>query len=221
METASRIRVLLVDSDFILRCGIVVALQREPDIEIVAQVSEESRARSCLSSVNAPHVVMLGVHSDHWGESHSELVALDLSFQARVLVYGGDEVEEQVFGAVDAGASGYLARRAKRGTLVEAIRRVAAGRRYFSERVQEMLYERHSRKELSHREVTMLHLISEGLSNKEMAAQLGVSPETVKFHVTNLIGKLGARDRTHAVVLALRRGVMRLAAESSAARQAC
>lgn len=215
MDRSTRIQVLLIDSDFIVRCGVVVALQREPDIEIVAQVSDEQRARDLFASSRVPDVVLLGVHSDQWTEAHHELVALELHCQSKVLVYGGDEVEEQVFGAVDAGASGYICRHTRRNLFVEAVRSVASGRRYFSGRIREMLSERQSRKELSAREMTMLHLISEGLSNKEMAAEIGVSPETVKFHVANVIEKLGARDRTHAVMLALRRGVMRLTGRSA------
>lgn len=210
MTPAPHIRVLLVDSDFIVRCGVAVALQREADIEVIAQASDELRAKELFAAGHEPDVVLLGIHETQWTASESERVALGLTRYSRVLVYGGEEIEDQVFGAVDAGVSGYLCRHARRNAFIDAVRLVAAGRRYFSSNVQEMLNGRNSRKDLSVREVAILRLIAEGLSNKEMASQLNVSPETVKFHVGNVIDKLGARDRTHALVVALRRGLMRL-----------
>lgn len=208
MENHRRIRVLLVDNDYIARCGVAVALQREPDIEVVGQAKDESRA--CLCQNNCLDVILFGAHADSPGVESSFHDARSLSRHARVLVYGGDHTEEHVHNAVGAGAFGYLCRHSKRSVFVDAVRRVASGHRYFPDDVQALLHARRVRKELSGREVTMLELIAEGLSNKEMAAQLQLSPETVKFHVGNLLEKLEARDRAHALVIALRRGIMRL-----------
>lgn len=209
MENHRQIRVLLVDSDYIARCGVAVALQREPDIEVVGQAKDESRA--CLCQNDSLDVILFGANTDSSNIGSSFHDARSLSRHARVVVYGGDYTEEHVHNAVGAGAFGYLCRHSKRSVFVDAVRRVASGHRYFPDEIQALLQARRVRKELSAREVTMLELIAEGLSNKEMAAQLQVSPETVKFHVGNLIEKLEARDRTHALVIALRRGIMRLA----------
>lgn len=208
METPRQIRVLLVDSDSIARCGVAVTLQREPDIEVVGQARDESHASLCPES--SLDVILYGARMDSSTLESCFHGARSLSQRARVLVYGGDHTEEHVHNAVGAGAYGYLCRHSKRRTFVDAVRRVASGRRYFPDEVQALLHARRIRKELSAREVTMLELIAEGLSNKEMATHLRVSPETVKFHVSNLIEKLEARDRTHALVIALRRGIMRL-----------
>ncbi|MGV3660473.1 MAG: LuxR C-terminal-related transcriptional regulator [Prosthecobacter sp.] len=208
METHRRIRVLLVDSDYIARCGVAVALQQEPDIEVVGQAKDESRA--CLCPKDSLDVILFGAHTDSSDMESSFHDARCLSRHARVLVYGGDHTEEHVHNAVGAGVFGYLCRHSKRRVFVDAVRRVASGHRYFPDEIQALLQARRIRKELSAREVTMLELIAEGLSNKEMAAHLQVSPETVKFHVGNVIEKLEARDRTHALVIALRRGITRL-----------
>lgn len=208
METHRRIRVLLVDSDYIARCGVAVALQQEPDIEVVGQAKDESRA--ALSPGSSLDVILFGAHTDSSNIESSFHDARSLSRHARVLVYGGDYTEEDVHTAVGAGAFGYLCRHSKRRVFIDAVRHVASGHRYFPEEIQALLQARRIRKELSAREVTMLELIAEGFSNKEMAAHLHVSPETVKFHVGNLLEKLEARDRTHALVIALRRGIMRL-----------
>jgi DNA-binding NarL/FixJ family response regulator len=212
METHRQIRVLLVDSDSIARCGVAVTLQREPDIEVVGQARDEARA--CLGPTNSPDVILFGAHTDSNSTKSCFHGAQSLSRHARVLVYGGDHTEEHVHNAVGAGVFGYLCRHSKRRVFVDAVRRVASGRRYFPDEVQALLQARRIRKELSAREVTMLELIAEGLSNKEMATHLRVSPETVKFHVSNLMEKLEARDRTHALVIALRRGIMRLPTRS-------
>ncbi len=211
MDTHRRIRVLLVDHDYIARCGVAVALQREADIEVVRQAKDESRA--CLCPDDSLDVILFGAHTDSHSLDASFHDARSLSRHARVVVYGGDHTEEHVHHAVGAGAFGYLCRHSKRSVFVDAVRRVASGHRYFPDEIQALLHARRVRKELSAREVTMLELIAEGLSNKEMAAHLQVSPETVKFHVGNLLEKLEARDRAHALVIALRRGIMRLAAK--------
>lgn len=208
METNSRIRVLLVDSDSIGRCGVAVTLQREPDIEVVRQAKDELRA--CLCPNEPLDVILFRAHTDASNMESCFHSARSLSRHARVLVYGGDHTEEHVHNAVGAGAYGYLCRHSKRSVFVDAVRRVASGRRYFPDEIQALLHARRIRKELSAREVTVLELIAEGFSNKEMATRLQLSPETVKFHVGNLIEKLEARDRAHALVIALRRGIMRL-----------
>lgn len=213
MENPPRIRVLLIDSDSIARWGVAVTLQREPDIEVVRQARDESRA--CVCPDDSLDVILYGARTDSSTMDTCFSGARNLSRHARVLMYGGDHTEEHVHHAVGAGAYGYLCRHSKRSTLVDAVRRVASGRRYFPDEVQALIHARRIRKELSAREVTILELIAEGLSNKEMATHLQLSPETVKFHVSNLIEKLEARDRTHALVIALRRGIMRLPARAS------
>ncbi len=210
METPCRIRVLLVDSDYVARCGVAVALQREPDIEVVGQATNESRA--CLCQNNCLDVILFGAHTDSTSIQSSYHDARSLSRHARVVMYGGDYTEEHVHNAVGAGAYGYLCRHSKRRVFVDAVRRVASGHHYFPDEIQALLHARRVRKELSAREVTMLELIAEGFSNKEMAARLQLSPETVKFHVGNLLEKLEARDRTHALAMAVRRGIIRLGA---------
>ena len=213
MEPHPRIRVLLIDSDSIARCGVAVTLQREPDIEVVRQARDESRA--CVCSDDSLDVILYGARTDSSTMDTCFHGARSLSRHARVLMYGGDHTEEHVHHAVGAGAYGYLCRHSKRSALVDAVRRVASGRRYFPDEVQALIHARRVRKELSAREITMLELIAEGFSNKEMASHLRLSPETVKFHVSNLIEKLEARDRTHALVIALRRGIMRLPARAN------
>ena len=125
---------------------------------------------------------------------------------ARILVFSSFARDEDIYRAIRAGALGYLQKAAPREDLLEAVRQVSRGNRYLPREIAQRLADRLNRPEPSPREREVLALIAKGRSNKEVASDLGLSEDTVKRHVSNLMAKLGAQDRTQAVTEALRRG---------------
>jgi len=131
--------------------------------------------------------------------------------QSRVIILSTYEGEEEIHQALEAGARAYLLKKDTLGDdAVKAIRAVHAGQRYIPTAVAAILAERMHRSELTARELDVLQNIATGLSNKRIADHLGISEGTVKIHVTNILSKLGAADRTEAVTTAIRRGIVRI-----------
>jgi DNA-binding NarL/FixJ family response regulator len=128
----------------------------------------------------------------------------------RVVMFSAFDGEEDIYSAVQAGASAYLTKSANRAELLQAIRTVHEGGSYYPPDVASKLAARIQRQEITPREREALLMILRGLSNKEIASELGVAEATVKLHIAHLMTKLGARDRTHAASLALRKGIVHL-----------
>ncbi|GEP45337.1 hypothetical protein BGE01nite_46280 [Brevifollis gellanilyticus] len=128
---------------------------------------------------------------------------------ARLLLFSVDETEEDIHRAVSAGVSGYLPKSAPRPQVLSGVRALAAGRRFFPEPIREKIQQRRSHATLSEREVEVVSGMARGLSNKLIAAELGVSAETVKTFVARILEKLGVEDRTQAVIAAMNRGLLK------------
>src|SRR3712207_5394369 len=120
------------------------------------------------------------------------------------------ESEGEMRRALRAGASGYILKSMSKNELLDVIRAVHAGKRHVSPEVAAALAEHLGEEELTDRELEVLRLIRDGYRNKQIAERLGIAETTVNFHVKNLMGKLGANDRTHAVTIALRRGLLQI-----------
>jgi DNA-binding NarL/FixJ family response regulator len=129
---------------------------------------------------------------------------------ARAIVLTTDAGDAQVLQALKAGARGYILKGHVRRELLDTIRAVHTGQKRIPPEVSAQLAEHTGEDDLSSREIDVLRLIAAGNANKEIAAQLSITEETVKSHVTNILAKLGANDRTHAVTLALKRGIIEL-----------
>lgn len=208
-DTAKPIRVLLADDHFFARRGLAAALSLEPDITVVAQASCGQHAID-LYAEHQPDVAIL---DGHMPDLHGTDVARHIVSKhagAKLLLFSVEETEVAIHRAVRAGVNGYLGKGAKRSAVVEAVRTVAGGRRYFPEAIQAKLRAHRSRTELSTREGEVLRHIAHGLANKEIAVKMGISNETVKAHVAHLMHKLDVQDRTHALMVALERGILRL-----------
>lgn len=201
------IRVLLVDDHFFARMGLVAALNLEADITVVAQASSGRQAIALFAEFQPDVAVLDGNLPDLHGTDVARQIVKDHA-DARLLLFSVEESEEAVHRAVHAGVNGYLSKASKRSTLLEAIRTLAMGRRYFPEAIQAKLHAHRAHTDLSAREVDVLRLISRGLANKEIADELKISAETVKSHVSHLMEKLGVQDRAHAVMTAVQRGVL-------------
>jgi two-component system NarL family response regulator len=129
---------------------------------------------------------------------------------ARVIVLTTVDTDEDIYRALEAGARGYLLKDMVRRELIQAIREVARGQRYIPARVGVRIAEGFPRPDISAREIEVLKLVASGLRNKEVAERLSLSEATVNAHVKHILSKLNVQDRTHAVTVALRRGIIRL-----------
>jgi len=203
------IRVLIVDDHPIVRDGLVVVLSHEPDLTVVDAVASVEEAER-VAGVERPDVVLLDLELD--GQDGVAAIPKLIEAGARVLVLTAYDTEERVFGALQAGAGGYLLKGATAGEIASGIRSVYAGEAALAPavatRVVASVQPRRGRTTLSAREREVLGLLAEGLTTKEMAQRLGITDRTVKFHVHSVCAKLGAANRTQAVALANQRHLL-------------
>jgi len=203
------IRILSVDDHSLLRQGVASLVGGQMDMSVVA---EASNGREAIQQFRAHHpdVTLMDLQMPEMNGLDA-MIAIRGEFpEARIIVlttYAGDV---QVLRALKAGARGYLLKNSLHKELLEAIRCVHAGKKTLSLEASMQLAEHAIDDALSPAEIRVLRLISEGNANKEIAALLSVSEETVKGQVRNILSKLGANDRTHAVTIGLKRGIIEL-----------
>lgn len=207
--------VLLVDDDHLVRAGLAAIIDAEPDLAVVGEASDGSEVLPKVLRLR-PDVVLMDVRMprlDGIAATRALLAAVDEP--PRILVVTTFENDDYVYDALRAGADGFLLKRARPAELVGAIRLVAAGDTLLFPEAIRRLAQRHAPGEprglpqLTEREADVLRLMAAGRSNAEIAAELVVSVETVKTHVSNLLDKLRARDRTQAVIAAYESGFIR------------
>jgi len=203
----SKIRLLVVDDHFFVRMGLAGSLNAEPDLRVVAEADNGALAIK-LFREHRPDVVLMDGRLP--GLSGVEtLAALRREFpDARVLMLSIDEGEEDVYRALQAGAAGYLPKATQLQELLKAIRVIHAGERYLPLALAARLAERGPGATLTARELEVLELVSKGLSNREIAAALGCSETTAKWHLKNIMSKLEVTDRTEATRVAVERGIL-------------
>jgi two-component system NarL family response regulator len=206
---AGRIRVAVFDDHTMVREGIVALLQMQEDFEIVGQAGDGVSAIEFYRT-HRPDVALVDLRMPG-KDGVAVIAAVRQEFPAaRFLVLTTYDGEDDISRALHAGARGYLLKGASRTALAEAIRAVHAGQRYVAPDLADRLLPRPSDEELTDREVEVLRAIAKGMANKEIAEALHISESTVKGHVNNLLAKLGVSDRTKALVVALRRGLVQL-----------
>jgi len=201
------IRILVMDDHPLLREGIAALINGQTDMKLVAEASNGQEALTRYR-LHRPDVTLMDLQMPTMSGIETIIAIRDESPNARIIVlttYGGDV---QVVRALKAGASGYVLKGHVHKALLDTIRAVHAGQKRISPEVAAELADHAGEEELTAREIAVLRLIALGNANKEIAAQLRISDETVKSHVTNILEKLGAHDRTHAVTTALRRGII-------------
>jgi len=201
------IRILAVDDHPLIREGIAAVLQGEPDMLLVAQASNGRDAVEQFRT-HQPDVTLMDLQMpDMNGIDTISAIRQDFP-GARIIVlttYSGDA---QALRAFRAGASGYLLKNMLRKELLETVRTVHAGRKRIPPEIAIEIAEHHSDDFLTGREVEVLRHVAEGNANKMIADQLKISEETVKAHMRSILSKLGANDRTHAVTIAVKRGII-------------
>jgi len=209
MANAERIRVLVVDDHPVVRRGLHSILDGESRISVVGMASCGKEGLLLAEKLN-PDVVLLDLRMPDIG-GVEVISALRASQPAsKILVLTNYQLDEDIFNAIEAGALGYLLKTTSQDEVIEAIHAVSQGIRRIPNVVAMRLAERLGRSSLSAREVEVLELLVQGFTNKEIAQRLFISDITARNHVINLISKLGAKDRTEAVAIGIRRGLVKL-----------
>jgi DNA-binding NarL/FixJ family response regulator len=208
MQSPSRlIKVLTVDDHAIIRDGISFVIQSESDMTVVAEAASGQEAID-LFRLHRPDVTLMDLQMPGMNGIDAILVIKQNFPQARIVVlttYSGDV---QAARALRAGAVGYLLKGTMRKDLVDTIRRVHAGQRCIPNDVAASLAEHFGSDALTERELEVLRNVAAGSSNKRIGTALGIGEDTVKGHMKNILAKLQANDRTHAVTIALKRGFL-------------
>jgi DNA-binding NarL/FixJ family response regulator len=207
--TASLIRVLTVDDHPLLRKGIAALVNAEADLKLVAEASNGKEAVEAFRS-HQPDVTLMDLQMPEVDGIEAINAIRRLSPEARIIVlttYSGDV---QVLRALKAGAKAYILKSHMHKELLDAIRAVHAGQKLVPPEIAKELANHATDDQLSEREIEVLRLIAAGHSNKRIAERLFIGEGTVKTHVSNLLSKLSANDRAHAVTIGLRRGIIEL-----------
>jgi DNA-binding NarL/FixJ family response regulator len=203
------IRVMVCEDHVIVREGLVSLLQARGDFEVIAEAGDGETALA-LFRRQPPDVTLIDLRMPRL-DGVEVIRTLRREYpDSRFLVLTTYDTGDDITRALQAGASGYLLKGTNRTTLRDAIRLVHAGRRYIPPEIADRVIPGATAAELTDREVEVLRRIAEGLSNAEIGDQLGISESTVKTHVNHLLGKLGVTDRTKALVLALKRGLVHI-----------
>jgi two-component system NarL family response regulator len=203
-----RVRVLIAEDQAIVRDGLAALLGYQPDMEVVGRAADGDEAVRLYGELR-PDVTLMDLRMPRRGgvEATAAIRAADPG--ARVVVLTTFDGDEDVYRALEAGARGYLLKDATTEELLAAIRAVSRGERHVPAEVARRLADRAmSGPPLSVREVEVLRLVAAGKTNKEIAAVLFIAEATVKTHVNSIHEKLGVRDRTEAVMVAVRRGIL-------------
>jgi len=203
------IRVLCVDDHPLVRKGIAAILNNEPDMSLVAE-AENGRQAVELFRQHQPDVTLMDLRMPELdGIGAAKLIRSEFP-EAKIIALTSFDGDQDVFRALEAGVRGYLLKETVHADLLNAIRIVYSGKKLMPQDVAQRPAEYFPQPALTPREIEVLTLVAQGLANKEIAGRIGTADGTVKMHVQNILAKLEATDRTHAVTIALKRGIIHL-----------
>ena len=207
MESNGKIRVLVADDHFVVRIGLAAVIDAQPDMIVIDQAENGQQAIE-LYRKHSPDVVLMDLRMPVVsGLEATTAIRKDFP-DARIVVLTTFDGDEDIFRALQAGAGAYLLKHTLKEELLAAIKAVNQGKRYIPTGVAMRLAERPPLSDLTDREIEVLRLMAEGLSNSDISATLSISVGTVKTHINRILSKLGARDRTQAVTTAIQRGLV-------------
>jgi DNA-binding NarL/FixJ family response regulator len=203
------IRVLCVDDHPLVRKGIASMLANEGDMQLVAEAGNGREAIEAFRQ-HRPDVTLMDLRMPVLdGITAARAICQEFP-QAKIIALTSYDGDHDIYQALDAGVRGYLLKETVHTEVLSAIRLIHSGRRLMPPAVAQRLSEHVQQAALSPREIEVLTLVAQGLANKEVAARLGTAAGTIKMHVQNILAKLHASDRTHAVTLGLQRGIIHL-----------
>jgi DNA-binding NarL/FixJ family response regulator len=217
VKRVERIRVFFADDHPAMRKGIASILANEPDMQLVGEAGGGQEAVELCHSCR-PDVILMDLRMPGLdGIDAIRLIRRDLP-DARIIALTSFDGDQDIYRALEAGVWGYLLKDRAHTEIVRAIRTVHSGGRLIQTEVTERLRDHLPRSALTPREIEVLRYVASGLGNKEIGERLGTSVGTIKIHIQNILSKLGASDRTHAVIIALRRGILHLDSWNCAVR---
>lgn len=206
---AKQIRILSVEDHPVFRQGLATIIETEPDMILVGQVANGVEAIAEFRC-HLPDITLMDLRLP--GANGTDiLIAIRGEFpDARIIMLSSSDTDGEIQRALRSGASGYVLKSMPQDVLLAVIRSVHEGKRHVPAEVAALLAEHFGEEDLTPREMEVLQLIRDGYKNKQVADQLSISENTVNFHIKNIVDKLGANDRTHAVTIAIRRGLLPL-----------
>jgi DNA-binding NarL/FixJ family response regulator len=205
----TRISILTVDDHELVRKGIAAILSTEMDMHLVAE-AETGEAAVRLHRRHRPDVTLMDLRlPDKSGVETTREIRGEAP-GARIIALTSYDGDQDIYRALEAGVRGYLLKEMVHSEIIRAIRIVHAGKRFIPQEVTQQLSGFFPEVALTPREIEVLSFVARGFGNKEVGDVLGTAPGTVKAHVQSILSKLGAKDRTHAVTIALRRGIIHL-----------
>ena len=202
-----KIKILIVDDHFVVRIGLLTSLKMDDSLQAVGEASTGRQAIELYRKL-LPDVVLMDLRlPDMTGIEATATLCRDFP-KGRIIMISSFDAQEDVYRAYQAGALGYLRKDVLGDELFRAIKIVAAGEKFVPPEIARSLADHAAGSELTPRELEVLRLLIKGLSNKEIGGVLGASEFTAKFHVKNILAKLGVSDRTEAATAAFQRGII-------------
>ena len=204
-----RIRVLCVDDHPLVRKGIASILSNESDMQLVAEAGDGKEAVDRFREFH-PDVTLMDLRMPRMdGVAATQAIRKEFP-DARIIALTSYDGDQDIYRALEAGVRGYMLKEMVHTDVLKAIRTVYSGKRLMPHEVAERLTEYFPQVALTPREVEVLGFVARGMANKEIAEKLGTASGTIKMHIQNILEKLGAADRTHAVTIAIQRGILHL-----------
>lgn len=209
MTGPKQLRIMIVEDHPVFREGLALILASQSDMAVVAQVSTADEAFQEYRHLR-PDLVLMDQRLPGTNGTEALIAIRNQDPQARVIMLTTSSADMEIQRALRAGAAAYVLKSTPKNELLKIIRTVAAGQRHIPPDVAGVVAEHLGQEDLTPRELDVLRLIRDGHRNKQIADQLSISETTVNFHIKNIVDKLQANDRTHAVTIALRRGLLEI-----------
>ena len=203
-----KIRLLVADDHAVVRMGLVTLLESEKDIEVVGEAGDGNAAVSAARKT-APDVVLMDLVMPKKDGADATAAIKAERPETKVLILTTFSDTDDIARALNAGAEGAMLKNADYSEVAAAIRKVAAGKKSVAPEVRKMLAENPPLPELTDRQMDILASMVRGLTNADIAKQFGITPDGVKFHITSILAKLGAANRSEAVAIALRKHLLK------------
>ena len=201
--------ILCVDDHPLVRKGIAAILANETDMKLVAEAGSGRDAVDAFRQFR-PDVTLMDLRMPGMDGIEATKQIRQIDPEAKIIALTSYDGDQEIYRALEAGVRGYILKESAHSEIVRAIRVVHSGKRLMPPEVAERLSEHFPQVALTPREIEVLQHVAKGFGNKEIGVRLGTAAGTVKMHLQNILSKLGASDRTHAVTLAIRRGIIHI-----------